>query len=145
MSKQGSEKKEFVRGMSNYPPSHPRSSPSGFSGASVLFHHPDSGTEERQVCGEKGVGGGHPPQKKTNLIRRKQCSFRNYKQGVGDSCFSEQSRSSLDMGALTWKILGSLVKKGLVSCYSKSEFCFVLFFAYCSSLHCWEMTSSIRI
>jgi len=64
VSKQGSEKKEFVRGMSNYPPSHPRSSPSGFSGASVLFHHPDSGTEERQVCGEKGVGGGHPPKRK---------------------------------------------------------------------------------
>lgn len=34
--------------------------------------------------------------------------FRNYKQGVGNSCFSEQSRCSLDMGALTWKILGLL-------------------------------------
>lgn len=69
-------KKEFALEVSNYPPSHPRYSPSGFSGLSVSFtHHPDSGTKGRQKSEEQGVGEGQtPPETKAKLIRRKLCN-----------------------------------------------------------------------
>lgn len=97
-------KKEFALEVSNYPPSHPRYSPSGFSGPSVSFtHHPDSGTKGRQKSEEQGVGEGqNTPRNESKTHQKKTvCNeyvprFRNHKKGVGSSNFSEDSRASQD-------------------------------------------------
>lgn len=79
------------------------------------------------------------PEMKANLIRRKQCII-SRSQGseiIEDRLETQFFRRQQELS--TRKTLGSYVKD-LGSCYSKCEF-----FVHRPSLHCREMTSSIRI
>lgn len=122
-------KKDFALGVSNCPPYHPRSSPSGFSGLSILFtYHSDSRTKgQADVWGERSGERAKHPRNESKVHQKK-----TVQKSVGPKVQKPQGRGwklqffrgQQDFSGhriLTRKILGSLVE-GLGSCYSKYDF-----------------------